>query len=223
MQSSHEFDRRRALVTAIGALGLAGALPLGSALAAELLPTPPQSLGPFYPLTLPLDHDNDLVRVKGRPGIAQGEITHIGGRVLDARGRPIREAMVEIWQCDHHGRYAHPWDTRSIPRDPNFQGYGQFRTDSTGAYHFRTIKPVAYPGRAPHIHFAIKGAGFESLTTQMYVAGEPLNEKDFILNSIADAKLRQSLIVSLDPIAKEGALAGLFDIVLVADGRFDIT
>jgi protocatechuate 3,4-dioxygenase beta subunit len=133
----------------------------------------------------------------------------------DTDGRPIRRARIEIWQCDALGRYIHSLDARRGPRDPNFQGYGHTLTDDQGYYRFRTIRPVPYPGRAPHIHFAVKGKGFDRLTTQMYVEGEPRNEKDFLLGRLS-AQARRALIVPLKPAPNPQAsdLSGRFDIVL---------
>lgn len=210
--------RRRLLAAAAGSAGVAL---LSPAALAELLRTPPQTRGPFYPASLPLDRDNDLVVVAGRSGIARGEITNIVGRVMDERGRPLRNARVEIWQCNAWGRYHHEGDRQNLPIDPNFQGYGEFVTGEDGAYRFRTIKPVAYPGRAPHIHFAISGPDFAPLVTQMYVAGAPENERDFLLNHIRDRKARESVIVSLDTRLDNGERAGSFDIVLSREGPFE--
>jgi Dioxygenase len=124
--------------------------------AAILPPTPPQTAGPFYPLRFPPDSDNDLVQITGRAGTAKGTITYITGRVLDTAGRAVTSARVEIWQCDATGRYHYVNDGRSDrPLDENFQGYGQTLTDDAGGYRFRTIRPVPYPGRTPHIHFAV--------------------------------------------------------------------
>jgi protocatechuate 3,4-dioxygenase beta subunit len=109
-----------------------------------------------------------------------------------------------------------------VPLDPHFQGYGQFLTGPDGAYRFRTIKPVPYPGRAPHIHYAVSGRDFEPLITQMYVAGAPENARDPLLNGIPDPRVRQNLIVpvELDPTSARGERIARFDIVLAADGRF---
>jgi len=189
---------------------------LPKAVLAALIPTPRQSLGPFYPDELPLDSDNDLVRVEGREGIAKGEIADLSGRVLDADGQPIAGALVEIWQCDANGRYRHPRDDRRVPLDPNFQGYGRSTTDADGRYRFRTIKPVPYPGRAPHIHFAVSAPGREPLVTQMYVRGAPENRRDWLLNGVRDAAAREALIVAFVPSADDpvAALKAQFDLVL---------
>ena len=136
--------------------------------------------------------DADLVRVTGADAQALGVVTHVTGRVLDARGRPLPGHLVEIWQCDAHGRYlaehGSSWSgwfrTREAP-DPGFQGYGRTLTDAGGGYRFRTIRPVPYPGRTPHIHFKVRCDGRELLTTQMYVAGEPGNERDGIYGELA--------------------------------------
>ena len=183
--------------------------------AAALVPTPRQTKGPFYPLTLPLDKDNDLVRVDGAARQALGAVTHVAGRVLDLDGRPVSGARVEIWQCDANGRYHHPGDGNSAPEDAGFQGYGQTLSDADGAYRFRTIKPVPYPGRTAHIHFAISGRDFDQLVTQMYVAGEPGNADDGVLNRI-DATARERVIIALSPAPEieADALKGTFDIVL---------
>ena len=179
-------------------------------------PTPPQSRGPFYPDQIPLDNDNDLVRIEGRDRIAAGEVTDLRGRVLDLSGGPVPGALVEIWQCDANGRYIHRLDDRRVPRDPNFQGYGRFTTTADGRYRFRTIKPVPYPGRAPHIHFAVRAPGRRPLTTQMYVHGAPENDRDWLLNAVVDTAARERLIVTFEPAAdpREAQFQARFDIVL---------
>ena len=189
----------------------AAALVPGGAVAA-LAPTPRQSQGPFYPDRLPLDRDNDLVQVEGREGLASGEITHLTGRVLDRSGKPISGALVEIWQCDANGRYIHSRDAGGPPRDPGFQGYGRFETGADGGYRFRTIKPVPYPGRAPHIHMAVRLQGQPVLVTQIYVEGAPENDQDWLLNNAEDPA---ALIVPFRPIeAPDATLAANFDLVL---------
>lgn len=208
-----EWSRRRT----VAALGAAGAIGLfsGTAGAASLVRTPRQTEGPFYPVRLPVDSDADLAQVAGRSGRAKGTITYVTGRVVDPAGRPVAGARVEIWQCDAAGVYHHPGDSRG-PADPNFQGYGRTVVAADGGYRFRTIRPVSYPGRTPHIHFKISGPGFSGLTTQMYVAGEPQNGRDFVLNAIRDPMVRRSVIVPLRPAGhlEPGALHGAFTIVV---------
>jgi protocatechuate 3,4-dioxygenase, beta subunit len=210
-------QRRQLVLACAGSVVVVAALPskLG---AAALTVTPPQTEGPFYPLELPSDRDADLVRVTGADARAVGIVTFVAGRVVDRHGRPLPRVLVEIWQCDANGRYRHPLERGAAPLDPSFQGYGRAVTDHSGGYRFRTIRPVPYPGRTPHIHFKLSGADGELLTTQMYVAGEPGNDRDFLLNAVRDADRRQRLIVDLraaDAI-EPGALAGTFDIVVGA-------
>jgi protocatechuate 3,4-dioxygenase beta subunit len=205
--------RRRMLEILAG--GAAGYSLCSAPMAAMLPPTPPQTAGPFYPRSFPADSDNDLVQITGRAGIATGTITYITGRVLDEADRGVSGAHVEIWQCDANGRYHYVDDGRSDrPLDENFQGYGQTVTDAAGVYRFRTIRPVPYPGRTPHIHFAVSGPGFQRFVTQMYVAGEPLNERDGVLMGVRDPAARARLMVPLRPAGEPDTLAGTFDIVL---------
>jgi protocatechuate 3,4-dioxygenase beta subunit len=205
---------RRAFLSTL-ALG-ATAFTVRGAFAEELVRTPPQTEGPFYPDKLPLDTDNDLLVVNDSITPAVGEITHLGGRILDAKGNPVRNALVEIWQVDSKGVYLHSDSDNRKNRDANFQGFGRFLTGSSGEYYFRTIKPVPYPGRTPHIHFKIKRAGKELLTTQCYIKGEPRNERDGIFRSIRDPKARAAILVPFTPIkgSRIGELAAKFDIVL---------
>ena len=190
-------------------------LAVPGAFAEELARTPRQTEGPFYPDHLPLDTDNDLVIVNDGITPALGEITHLSGRILDTRGEPIRNALVEIWQVDNNGVYLNSHDAHAR-RDPNFQGFGRFLTGSSGEYYFRTIKPALYPGRTRHIHFAIKMKGQEKWTTQCYVKGEPRNERDGVLNGIKDPKARASVIVDFAPVknSRIEELAAKFDIVM---------
>ena len=186
------------------------------AFAQQLVPTAAQMEGPFYPNHLPLDTDNDLLVINDGITPAVGAITMLSGRILDLRGQPVRNALVEIWQVDNNGAYLHTGSTNRDKRDANFQGFGRFLTGSSGEYLFRTIKPVPYPGRTPHIHVAVKTKGREKFTTQCYIQGEPQNEKDDLLLEMKDSKARNSLIVPFTPIptSKIGELAAKFDIVL---------
>jgi protocatechuate 3,4-dioxygenase, beta subunit len=207
-------NHRRDFLRSISWTALAFTVP--GLLAEELVRTPKQTEGPFYPDKLPLDTDNDLVVINDHLTPAVGEITYLSGRVLDAKGDPIRNAVVEIWQCDMHGAYLHSGTDNADKRDRQFQGFGRFLTGSTGEYLFRTIKPVAYPGRTPHIHYKIKRQGKELLTTQCYIKGHPQNSKDGIFMSIKDLKQRQSIEVEFAPLkgSRAGELAARFDVVL---------
>ena len=209
---------RRRVLSWIGAAVLAPLAPT-PVLADERPSTPRMTEGPFYPVEVPLDHDNDLVRVAGRATPARGEVADVAGRVLDARGRGLAGVRVEIWQCDANGRYHHPGDAREVAQDDDFQGFGVATTDAEGRYRFRTIRPVAYPGRTPHIHFRLGGAGIDRLTTQMFVADDPGNADDRIYNRLEPA-LRETVTVAFVPVARDDAAwSARFDIVLAADGR----
>jgi protocatechuate 3,4-dioxygenase beta subunit len=184
------------------------------AYAEALALTPPQTEGPFYPNRLPLDTDNDLIIVNDGITPAIGQITHLTGKLLDANGEPLRNALVEIWQVDGNGVYLHTAD-RHAQRDANFQGFGRFLTGSSGEYYFRTIKPVQYPGRTPHIHFKVKRREADEFTTQCYVKDERQNERDGIFRRL-DAKARDLVLVDFKPMknSKLGELEARFDVIL---------
>jgi len=218
MTNSHEFTRRRflgGLALGAAAFSAPGAFAPG-AFAEELLRTPAQTEGPFYPDKLPLDTDNDLLILNDAITPAVGTVTHLTGKIFDARGEPIRNAVVEIWQCDNNGAYLHTRSGNADKRDGNFQGFGRFLTGSTGEYYFRTIKPVPYPGRTPHIHYQVKVRGKDKFTTQCYVKGEPGNARDGIFMGIRDVKARESLLADFAPIKESriGEVAASFNIVL---------
>jgi protocatechuate 3,4-dioxygenase, beta subunit len=186
--------------------------------AEELAVTPSATEGPFYPDHLPLDTDNDLLVINDGITPAVGEVTYLSGKILDRAGEPIRNAYVEIWQCDSGGAYLHSKTSNADKRDKNFQGFGRFVTGATGEYLFRTIKPVPYPGRTPHIHFKVKAKGQAELVTQCYVKGEKGNERDGIWRSLGEATRRDLVTVDFAPLEKSkiGELAAKFDIVLGA-------
>src|SRR5258705_1281341 len=167
-----------------------------------LVATPRQTLGPFFSLALIREGDDDIAcRVPGGPR-AEGVPITFGGRVLDEDGRPVRKALIEVWQANCRGKYEHPDDITPQPPDPNLKAFGRVLTAEDGSYRFRSIKPGAYPNpgydnwmRPPHIHYSIFAAGvMQRLITQMYFPGEPLNDIDPILNSIEDLAARASLI-----------------------------
>jgi protocatechuate 3,4-dioxygenase beta subunit len=171
--------------------------------------------GPFYPPKLPLDTDNDLLIVNDSITPAIGTVTHVSGRLLDAKGNPINNAEVEIWQVDGDAVYLAQRD-RQAKFDANFQGFGRFLTGSTGEYYFRTIRPVVYPGRlAPHIHFKIKSKGSDPWTTQLYIKGYADNARDGVYRGIGDARAQETVTVDFLPVkgSRIGELAARFDII----------
>ena len=203
-------DRRRTLRLLAGA-GLLSIAPAGAQPVA-LIPTPSQPEGPFYPKTLPADRDSDLTQIVGRASRARGTPLYLSGRTLARDRRPLEHATVELWQCDVHGRYHHAGDD-GLPRDDNFQGYGAATTDAEGRYAFKTIRPVPYGGRPPHLHLRVR-AGGSVLTTQIYIAGDALDSDGIV--SAAPSGTIQRLTMALAPVTgrEPGALGGTFDLVL---------
>ena len=188
-----------------------------------LLPeTLTEKTGPVFGHDLIRKNDNDLT--KQHEGEALGERIFVHGRVVDEDGRPVRGALVEVWQANAAGRYRHKVDQHDAPLDPNFSGAGRFLTDHEGRYFFKTVKPGPYPWgnhynawRPSHIHFSFFGAGILSrLVTQMYFPGDPLQPLDPIFNSISDENARNRLVSHLDMARAQPdyALAYAFDIVL---------
>jgi protocatechuate 3,4-dioxygenase beta subunit len=199
------------------AFGAATLFAVPGAFAEALSSTPRQTEGPFYPDQLPLDTDNDLIRINDSITPAIGEITHLTGQVLDKGGQPASGAIVELWVADTNGCYIHSGGAaRGADRDANFQGFGRFLTGKDGRYYFRTIKPVPYGPRTPHYHIAVYRGGKRVLTTQCYIRGEELNKKDRILNTVSDPKLREMLVADFVPLvgSQAGELSANFDIVV---------
>ena len=178
--------------------------------AASRRQTPSQSEGPFYPVSLPKDSDFDLLR-NGTVDYKRGQPAWVEGRVTDLQDKPVAGALVEIWQCDEAGHYHHPGDGGKA--DPAFQGFGRVTVGADGQYRFRTIRPVAYSGRTPHIHVKVKLASRELLTTQLYVAGDPGNERDFLWRNLRP-EARAALTVPFEQ-SSDGLRAN-FPIVLAA-------
>jgi protocatechuate 3,4-dioxygenase beta subunit len=187
---AHRGPRSGAFIARRGLLG-ACALPLGLAApagasaraAGAAAPTPRQSRGPFYPPDPPLDAGPDLI-VERDGRRARGEPALLSGRVLDTAGRPLPGTLVEIWQCDAGGRYHHPRDDGPAPIDPLFRGYGRATAAADGSWWFRSIRPAPYPGRTPHIHVQLTTPAGVQLVTQLYVRGEPQNERDGLLSRL---------------------------------------
>ncbi len=215
MKPSH--ISRRNLLRA-GAVAGAGAA--SGAAAGERMPTLPQTEGPFYPIVEQADKDADLTRFGGAGERAIGDVVLVEGRVVDASGAPIEDAIVDIWQANAAGRYAHEKDPNPAPLDANFQSWAIMSTDAAGRYGFRTVKPGAYPvqsdwTRPPHIHFKVGKRGFRELTTQMYFEGDPLNDVDRLLNELPEDR-RADLVAKSEPIEGDPDTETLFrfDIVL---------
>ncbi len=210
----HDILSRRQLLMA-GSLGAAAWLVPG-VFAEELARTPSMTEGPFYPDRLPLDTDNDLVIVGNSTTPAVGEITHLTGRVLSQNGSPLNNLVVEIWQVDGNGAYLHTGTSNAANRDRNFQGFGRFTTNERGEYRFRTVKPVAYPGRCPHIHFKIKRGDRELLVTQLFIAGNAGNARDGIYRGAGGIVERELVTVDFRRIPERRIpeCRANFDIVL---------
>jgi protocatechuate 3,4-dioxygenase beta subunit len=178
--------------------------------------------GPVFGHDTVKEGENDLTRQHAAAPV--GERIIVSGRVLDESGRPVPQALIELWQCNAAGRYRHRNDQHDAPLDPNFTGCGRAMTDAQGNYRFVTIKPGAYPWRnhpnawrPAHIHFSLFGQAFlKRLVTQMYFPGDPLLAHDPIFNGTADEKARNRLVSDFDwdTTSPEFALGFRFDIVL---------
>jgi protocatechuate 3,4-dioxygenase beta subunit len=197
-------NNRRTLERRLLVAGLAGSvvLPLARAQSPRpLAATPSQTLGPFYPrdpIERPDETDADLLRVDGDRVLTKGVPIYFTGRVADRRGGPVADAVVEIWQCDANAVYHHPDGGAEAQRDPNFQGYGVAKTDAGGTFHFRTIRPVAYPGRTPHMHVRVQAADGRVLATQLYLPDEPGNRSDFLFRRL-NADEQSALMLRFGP------------------------
>src|SRR5688572_26510177 len=187
---SHRCGRHAALPLAVAQTG-SGCI--------RVIPT--QTLGPFYPRNAaerPAETDADLLRIAGDRTLSKWVPIYLTGRVLDRRGQPLTNAAVEIWQCDANAVYHHPAGGAEAGRDQNFQGYGSARTDAAGAFHFRTIKPIAYPGRTPHIHVRVQSPGASAFATQLYLADDPNNRRDFLFSRMS-AEEQAALTLKFEP------------------------
>jgi len=187
------------------------------AVARALAPTPDATEGPFYPVEIPKDNDSDLVRVEGAVREAGGDILHLAGAALDTNGRPLAGARVEIWQCDVNGVYLHPYDRRIGRRDQGFLGFGHLIADAEGRFRFRTIVPVPYPGRTPHIHVKVLRDRREALTSQLYRAGYPQNASDFLFRRMSPAEQDRVSMV-LTPTTETRGPSFRTEVTLVVGG-----
>ena len=215
-------ERRAAMTAIAGALvaPMIGAQPLVASTPRR--PTPEQSLGPFYPRTpaeMPKETDADLLGMDGDRVLAKGTPLYLTGRVVNRNGQAIANALVEIWQCDANAVYNHPAGGAESSRDPHFQGYGTSRTDAEGAFHFRTIKPVAYPGRTPHIHMRV-ATSIGTIATQWYLAGDPANARDGLYRRMSEEE-RNALHLPLregapaaHPLARSTRLSASVEVVI---------
>jgi protocatechuate 3,4-dioxygenase, beta subunit len=211
--------RRRQAIFALSALGVA---PLARPQATASRATPGQTLGPFYPRNgseRPAQTDADLLSFEGNRLLSRGLPLYLTGRVLDRRGDPIAQALVEIWQCDANAVYHHPAGGAEAERDPHFQGYGRALTEADGRFHFRTIKPVPYPGRTPHIHVRIAPRSGGALATQLYLPDEPGNARDFLFRQLSrDEQAALTLALrsteSAHPLARGTQLTATAELML---------
>jgi protocatechuate 3,4-dioxygenase beta subunit len=217
MNRTHSQSSRRGFLgtLAFGATAFAAR----GGFAEELTRTPTTFEGPYFPKKLLLDTDNDLLLINDAITPAVGEITHLSGRLLDSRGNPLRNAVIEIWQCDKDGTYLKQHQQGQPNFDTNFQGYGRFLTSSTGEYYFRTIKPVPYRGRpAAHIHARIWKGDKKLLTTECFIKAFPGNQRDRQFQQIRarDPKGHATLCVDFTPVqgSRIGELTARWDIVL---------
>ncbi len=208
-------DRRRLLQSL---LLTTGGIITGSLYAEALTLTPSATEGPYYPDHLPLDQDNDLLHITGGKAPAAGVVANFGGRLLNADGKPVSDAVIELWQADNNGCYIHSRGTpRGKERDAQFQGYGKITTNAKGEYRFRTIKPGLYTGRTIHWHIAVDQNDKRVLTTQLFIAGVPQNDRDMVLKGMGDDAQRLSVIREFKALDKSSQeLTATWDIVLGA-------
>jgi len=211
--------RRRQAIFALSAFGVA---PLARSQAAAGRATPSQTLGPFYPRSAgerPAQTDADLLVFDGDRLLSRGVPLYLAGRVLDRGGKPLAQAEVEIWQCDGNAVYHHPAGGAEPERDAHFQGYGRTLTEADGRFHFRTIKPVPYPGRTPHIHVRIAPRSGGALATQLYLPDEPGNARDFLFRQLSrDEQAALTLALrtteATHPLARGTRITATIDLTL---------
>lgn len=180
-------------------------------------PTPREMEGPFYPITPQKDKDADLTKVRGKDGIAQGDIIDISGQVFDTKGKPVEDVTIDLWQANSFGKYHHPHDNSEAPKDEYFQSWAILQSGKQGRYKFRTVIPGAYPlgapqQRTPHIHFKIGKTGYESLLTQLYFPDQPLNAQDGLFKR--KSKAEQEMMTAKKTTVKEGIVQFQWNVIL---------
>lgn len=214
MHSFHIPLSRRALLRSL--LAVSGGIVTADLYAEALVLTPPSTEGPYYPDHLPLDQDSDLTMILGGKAPAGGTVTELGGRLLNADGKPVADRVIELWQTDVNGCYLHSKGVqKGKERDPAFQGYGKIVTNEKGEYRFRTIKPGLYSGRTLHWHVAVNEGEKRLLTTQLFIAGVEQNDRDGILQRMGTPEQVLSVIREFKPKSPGSAeLVGTWDIVL---------
>lgn len=215
-KNDRSFSRREVLGMSAGIVGIALT---GSVFGQMRVLTPEVQMGPFYPVIKPLDQDADMTTLAGHKKRAEGKIIEVVGKVVNSKGDPVKNAKIEIWQANGHGRYSHGADTNTAALDENFQGFAVISTDDMGRYRYKTIKPGAYPvsptwKRPAHIHLDIYGKT-DRLVTQMFFPDDPLNEKDKIFLELGTDKAA-AVASMLEPTAdiEKGAMLLNWDIVL---------
>jgi protocatechuate 3,4-dioxygenase, beta subunit len=212
---------RRAInrsLIALPATGLYGQTLFAQAKSGGMLkPTPQETEGPFYPMQWRGDIDGDLVTLNGKT-YAKGTLLTLMGQVLDTNGKSIPGATVEIWQADETGKYRHPNDGGEGPAERGFQGFGRTQSLADGSYRFRTIKPVRYSSRPPHVHMRVIAPRFATLTTQMYFAGENKEGNGFadVFGGFSRERERLTVNPASDKTSGRETLIANFDLILAA-------
>lgn len=210
-------DRRNALKTTL--LGTAAGIFAAGKSEAKSTPTPPEIEGPFYPVNQQKDKDFDLTSVEGEPEKAKGDVLTLTGKVVDTDGNAIEDAMIELWQANAAGRYAHPRDNSKAPLDPNFQGWSIVPSGKDGGFKFKTIKPGGYDiakdrTRPPHLHFKITKFGYQPLTTQMYFPEDTALQKT---DGLLQRKSKQQQALMIAKLKKDGHYSYQIVLAKVAD------
>ena len=228
MNNQKKFNRRKWLkLGAGGTIGIISLNLLGCKENTDLekcVPTQYDTMGPFHPNKDQADKDFDLTKFNGSVNKPNGELIYVRGKVTDEECMPISGALVMIWHANTHGKYTHEYDTNQIEDDPNFQGWGQMKTNEKGEYSFKTIKPGKYmfdadndDWRAPHIHFKVARRGYHELITQMYFEEETaLNRDDVFASKLSKLEKEQVIIKSqkaIEGLEKDASLVN-FDIAL---------